>query len=200
MTTSRGKSRTINPWCATSSRRPVSRWTTTDLRTSRLALHPPDETEIRRVLANAPEPTDHWSEGFPSDGDVHALASLLERTLRYGDQRPFGVYLISRLVDGVVIGGIGFHSAPDDGRVEIGFGIAPEARGHGFASEAATALVGLAGELGVRVVFAVTTPENAASRKTLLNAGFRQVRVDLAECVFEVQMNESEARDELDAQ
>ena len=52
-----------------------------------------------------------------------------------------GYYRITRLADGRAVGGIGFKGQPDGGCVEIGYGLAPSARGHGYAAEAVVALL-----------------------------------------------------------
>jgi RimJ/RimL family protein N-acetyltransferase len=61
---------------------------------------------------------------------------------------------------------------------EIGYSLVEEARGHGFATEALTAVVGetfAMTELGE--LQACCVPENAASRRVLDRAGFREVRL-----------------------
>lgn len=67
------------------------------------------------------------------------------------------------------IGSAGFKGPPDaDGVVELAYGIAPEHRGRGFATEAAAALVEFAVQSGlVRVVRAHTLPETNASTRIL---------------------------------
>ena len=61
---------------------------------------------------------------------------------------PFGYYRITRLADGRAIGGLGFKGQPDGGCVEIGYGLAPSARGHGYAAEAVIALLTVAADQG----------------------------------------------------
>ncbi len=97
---------------------------------------------------------------------------------RRGEQRPFGYYRITRLADGRAVGGVGFKGQPDGGCVEIGYGLAPSARGQGYAAEAVVALLALAAEHGVSRVIADTTLDNIASQRTLLRAGFRLVGSD----------------------
>src|SRR5204862_4412049 len=96
------------------------------------------------------------------EGDVIGVSMFLRATAAQGDQRPFGYYRITRLADGLAIGGIGFKGQPDDGAVEIGYGLAPSARGNGYAAEAARALVALARRHGLLRVLA-DTPTRAPS-------------------------------------
>ena len=70
-----------------------------------------------------------------------ALRGFLAATAAYGDRRPFGHYRITRTADGKAIGGIGFKGQPEDGRIEVGYGLAPSARGNGYAAEALAALL-----------------------------------------------------------
>jgi RimJ/RimL family protein N-acetyltransferase len=62
--------------------------------------------------------------------------------------------------------------------VKIGYGVAPSARGHGYAAEAVLALVAIAAERGLVKVMADTTLDNIASQRTLVRAGFRLVGSD----------------------
>ncbi len=150
----------------------------TDLRTSRLQLHAIDVPEGERIVARSAGPADSWSEGFPYEGDVGAVGAFLRSTAERGEQRPFGYYRITRSVDGRAVGGIGFKGQPEEGCVEIGYGLAPSARGQGFAAEAVLALLGLAAEQGLSRVIADTAVGNLASQRTLVRAGFRLVSTE----------------------
>lgn len=150
----------------------------TDLRTSRLLLHAIDPAEGERIVARSPSPSDLWADDFPFEGDVVAVGMFLRATAEGGEQRPFGYYRIARLSDGTAVGGIGFKGQPDGGCAEVGYGLAPSARGHGYAAEAVVALLAVAAEHGVTKVVADTTLDNVASQRTLTRAGFRLVGVD----------------------
>jgi RimJ/RimL family protein N-acetyltransferase len=151
---------------------------TDELRTEHLTLHPVDVDEARRIRARTPRQGDSWAGDYPFDGDLAAVGAFLRASERFGEQRPFGYYRIARRADGVTIGGIGFKGAPADGAVEVGYGLAPSGRGHGYAAEALRAFCGLAARLGVRLVRADTELDNVASQRTLERAGFRVVRED----------------------
>jgi len=79
--------------------------------------------------------------------------------------------------DDRVIGSAAFKGAPDEsGAVEIAYGIAPDYQGHGYATEAAKALVAFALErVDVTTIRAHTKPENGASGRVLAKSGFHQV-------------------------
>ena len=150
----------------------------TDVRTTRLLLHPIDVAEGERIVAGMAGPDDCWASDFPFEGDVGAVGGFLRAAGTSGEQRPFGFYRITRLADGQAIGGIGFKGQPVGGCVEIGYGLTPSARGDGYAAEAVVALLALAAELGLSRVTADTTLDNIASQRTLIRAGFRLVGAD----------------------
>jgi RimJ/RimL family protein N-acetyltransferase len=160
----------------------------TDVRTSRLELHPIDVAEGERIVARRAGPGDAWVDDFPFEGDVGAVGAFLRATAARGGQGPFGYYRITRLSDGRAIGGIGFKGQPDDGCVEIGYGLAPSARGHGYAAEAVIALLSVAADHGLVRVIADTTLDNIASQRTLIRAGFRLMSTDAELHYYEVHL------------
>ncbi|MEV4538696.1 GNAT family N-acetyltransferase [Asanoa sp. NPDC049518] len=162
--------------------------TVTDLHTRRLRLHPIDAAEGARIVGRSAEPGDEWADDFPFEGDVIGVTAFLRATAVLGDQRPFGHYLISRADDGKAIGGIGFKGQPADGCVEVGYGLAPSARGHGYAAEALGALLTVAAEHGLSRVIADTTGDNVASQRTLERAGFRRTRTNGDVYLYEVDL------------
>ncbi|WP_051133243.1 GNAT family N-acetyltransferase [Nocardia paucivorans] len=61
------------------------------------------------------------------------------------------------------------------GRGEVGFWLAPWARGHGAARSALRACTHMAATIGVSILQARTVPENKASQRVLEKAGFTRV-------------------------
>ena len=154
---------------------PCCPWLVTTLHTERLALHPVDVVEAERIVAGRRGPEDCWAPDFPFAGDVIALTAFLRATAVHGDPHPFGPYRVTRSADGQAIGGIGFKGRPVEGSVEIGYGLVPSARGHGYAAEAVQALVALARQQGLSRVVADTDADNIASQRTLERTGFMQI-------------------------
>jgi RimJ/RimL family protein N-acetyltransferase len=78
---------------------------------------------------------------------------------------------------GTVVGSCAFKGPPSaEGVVEIAYGVEPDYRGRGYATEAARALVDFAlGRGAVRLVCAHTQPGNAASGRVLAKCGFAHV-------------------------
>lgn len=149
-----------------------------DIRTSRLLLHPIDVAEGERIVARTPGVIDCWADDFPFEGDVRGVEAFLQGTAAHGEQRPFGHYRITRLAGGWAVGGVGFKGQPEGGCAEIGYGLSESARGHGYAAEAVAAVLTMAADRGLSKVIADTTLDNIASQRTLIRAGFRLVRAD----------------------
>lgn len=77
-------------------------------------------------------------------------------------------------------GGIGFFAPPDEtGTVELSYGVAPEAEGRGYATEALRALLhhGLTDGRVVRAL-ADTAHDNLASQRVLEKAGLHRTVSD----------------------
>lgn len=85
------------------------------------------------------------------------------------------VWLVVRRADGKIIGDLGTHGPPDtDGCVEIGYSLAPSARGQGTGAAVVAALARrLAAVEGIRRLTAITGAENTASRRLLERQGFQ---------------------------
>ncbi|MFD4233076.1 GNAT family N-acetyltransferase [Streptomyces sp. NPDC058542] len=151
----------------------------TDLVTERLVLHPISVAEAEQMVAGEPEAGTAWEPGFPAEDDVSVAGRFLERCSAGGDPRPFGPYAIRRRSDHRVIGGVDFHSPPDEhGHVTIGYGVVPSARGQGYASEALRALLSFARAAGVVSVKGDADHDNIASQRVMTAAGMRPVGED----------------------
>lgn len=157
-----------------------------DLYGARLILHAVDAAEAERIAARQPGPADSWAADFPFEGDVIGATTFLRAMATRGDPTPFGHYVIIRGADGQVIGGIGFKGQPEAGCVEIGYGLAPSARGHGYAAEAARTLLDLAREHGLSRVVADTDRDNIPSQRTLEHAGFTRIGTDGELYLYEI--------------
>ncbi|MFD2007164.1 GNAT family N-acetyltransferase [Streptomyces narbonensis] len=138
--------------------------------TERLVLFPMTVDVAERVVAREPGDGDLWAEGYPGAGDVRALTGLLRGVAERGDPGVFRHYQIR--LDGVAVGGIGFHGPPDElGVVTVGYGLVPGARGKGYASEALRALVEVARQGGASGVKGDADLGNPASHRVMEAAG-----------------------------
>lgn len=115
-----------------------------------------------------------WIEGGPYDGTRRA-AEGLTKAYASGVHRPeWGMFALVRVADEVAVGGMGFHGPPDEeGVAEVGYDLAVNARGRGYASEALAALSALAlARPGVSALLAVIDHDNAPSQAVVTRAGY----------------------------
>lgn len=140
-----------------------------EIRTERLLLPVWSPGEAADIAAGRRRP--EWHADYPQADDRDA-ATLYE---------PHSAWSPRHVVRGTtVLGSIGCFGAPvpaDDEvpEVEVGFGLVPEARGWGFASEALAGLVAALDDVGVRVRAAVR-PDHRASLRVLARCGFTGLR------------------------
>lgn len=140
--------------------------------TPRLRLELVSYAEARAMLDGRRGPS--WDPAYPRQDDLDAASMVRD------DGSPWGPRHIVRAFDGLVVGGIGFFGPPspaEDGvaEVEVGYGLVPDARGHGAATEALRGLLALTDGLGVRVRASVA-PSNTASVRVLAKCGFTSLR------------------------
>lgn len=148
----------------------------TSVATARLLLHPLTVVDAERVVARESGPGTR-GEGYPGDGDVRSATGFLRGVAERGDPGVFRPYRIR--LDGVVVGGIGFHGPPDaQGVVTVGYGLVPGARGKGYASEALRALVEVARQAGAAGVKGDADLDNLASHRVMEAAGMPCVAQD----------------------
>ncbi len=138
-----------------------------------------------QALAAAQEPAGLMAQAEPESlPPAFVAARTLELAGGPDDSRNVGpwstTFLIVRSIDGRFVGACGFKSMPRAGRVEVGYGVSPTARGQGAATAALNLLVGLAFEADASEVLAEILPENPASTRVAQKAGFVRVgqRVD----------------------
>lgn len=121
-----------------------------------------------------------WAPGFPTEGDRQVSSWLIEgRRQAPTEAEPWGPWVV--LLDGLAVGGIGFHEPPasdPQGWVELGYGIAGEFQGRGVCTQAVGVLVAKASAAGVTRIRATCLPENAASARVLAKAGFYREGMD----------------------
>jgi RimJ/RimL family protein N-acetyltransferase len=141
-----------------------------ELITGRLALPLITAEDVAAVI-RGPRPTS-WAPDFPADGD-RVIARLLMRIGAPGGPGAlFGHRLVRERASGLVVGGVGFFGPPEEGRVEIGYGIVASRRRRGYATEAVLAMLELAfAQPGVSEVIAAADPRNTASIRVLEKSG-----------------------------
>lgn len=127
-----------------------------------------------------------WGEMFAGICDEAIVRNLARVPWPYAAEdarkfcaRPFDPRAPSLLVTlpgatgAPIVGRCGYGPREDSGEIELGFWIARDCWGRGFATEAARALVGFARIAGPAHLAAGHFADNAASGKVLARAGFR---------------------------
>ena len=144
------------------------------LETERLVLRwlTVDDAEFILELVNEPS----WLQ-FIGDKGVRTLEDAREYILRgpiemYG-RMGFGLYLTELKEGGIPIGICGLIKRESLEDVDIGFAFLPRFWGHGYAREAASAVMTCGErEFGLNRIVAVTSPGNHSSIKLLEKIGF----------------------------
>ncbi len=145
--------------------------------TERLRLLQLDVVQARNLLAGRANSERPWIRGYPIDGTMVAAEAFLRAADAGIDFGPYGMYQLVRRADSMVVGDIGFHAPPDSGgTVTVGYGLAAQARGQGYATEALQALIGWAlAQPNVRRVEADTAHGNVPSQRVMERAGMRLI-------------------------
>ncbi len=154
------------------------------IETERLALLPLNPAQLSHYLYRPAQLEAALqltlSRRSPSDPVRRAIRSKIRKTSDASlATLLWNTYWLVAGHDGALGAGlIGFKGAPDaNGMVEIGYGIDPDARGLGYATEAAAALVGWAlSQPGCAAVAAETEKSNEPSIRVLEKVGFDMVR------------------------
>jgi ribosomal-protein-alanine N-acetyltransferase len=135
--------------------------------TKKLKLVPQTLDEVR-AMVEAMTPSENAQLSADWLAQLHSSVSA--------DPWTFG-FSIVHLDSDTVVGKCGFKGPPAaDGMVEIAYGVSPEYRGKGYATEAAQSLTDYAFNSGkVRVIRAHTLPEQNASTRVLAKCGFRRI-------------------------
>ena len=157
-----------------------------ELTTKRLVLVPFLHGDAVAVLSGARQ--SDWSAGYPTEGDLEIARMVATRQGEVDSPEEFGPYKVCERQSGLVIGGAGFLGAPGErGAVEIGYGIAPEWRNRGVATEAVGRLLAFAwSHPTVQRVVASAHPSNTASVRVLEKAGMSHLRTENELAHYEV--------------
>jgi RimJ/RimL family protein N-acetyltransferase len=148
-----------------------------------LRLVPLPVEVARRLLARSlrPEPVEGlqpaWHPEYPLPDSIDAIATVFaaHQAMMGAIAESPAWWIHQIVVDGTVVGDIGFHGPPGaDGIVEIGYSVVPAWRRRGVASRACDLILQLAWQDGAEIVLAETDHDNVASQAVLLGSGFRR--------------------------
>jgi RimJ/RimL family protein N-acetyltransferase len=148
-------------------------------------IHAPERLETPRLVLRRPVDADAAAifERYASDPDVttflawptHRDVADTRQFIAFSDAEwsrwPAGPYLIELRDNARLIGSTGF-AFETPARAATGYVLAKDAWGHGYASEALSAIVALAPTLALRRLHAWCHPVHRASRRVLEKCGF----------------------------
>jgi RimJ/RimL family protein N-acetyltransferase len=140
--------------------------------TSRLVLRRPVADDVAQIFsryASLPDVTRYLS--WPTHRSVADTERFLEFSLAEWERWPAGPYLVESRATGEVLGSTGFGFETPH-RAATGYVLAPDAWGHGVATEALGAMVELAPRLGLRRLYALCHVDHGASARVLDKCGF----------------------------
>jgi ribosomal-protein-alanine N-acetyltransferase len=143
--------------------------------TARLRVEPATADHLRALMAG----DDTFAERFelrvaPGYLEFDGVLERMLADLDAGADPAWNAHLFVHVTDRALLGLGGFKGPPTDGTVEIGYGIAPEYRHQGYATEGAALLIAIARAAGVTTVIAHTRPEPSFSTRVLTILGFTQ--------------------------
>jgi ribosomal-protein-alanine N-acetyltransferase len=150
-------------------------------------MNAPPLVETPRLVLSAPVATDAdiMFERYTSDDDVtkylgwstHRTVADTQGFLAFSavqwEREGAGPYLIWARADGRLLGSTGLGLEPG-GQAITGYVLAADAWGKGYATEALTAVVGVATDIGVTRLYALCHPQHRASRRVLEKCGFER--------------------------
>lgn len=169
-----------------------------DVETERLRLHPLTVEEASRIVRQERRLGELWASGFPTVEQVDFLMAFIADSAARRDPGAFGLSVVVRSEDGMVIGGAGFFGPPDEfGAVEIVVELDRSVRKLGYGSEVIAALVGVARASGADFVITSTTVSNVSGQHAIENGGLSEVVRDESIVHYAVDLRAAE-RKELD--
>jgi [ribosomal protein S5]-alanine N-acetyltransferase len=118
-----------------------------------------------------------WHPEYPMLDSIDAIAMVFaaHRAMVGAVKESPAWWIHQIVVDGVVVGDIGFHGPPSPEReVEIGYTVVPAWRGRGVASRACALILQEAWRDGADTVVAETDDGNVSSQAVLLRNGFER--------------------------
>lgn len=108
-----------------------------------------------------------WATGYPREDDLDAVGMMPSGPDAWTPRH------IVRRSDGLVVGSIGCFGPPDQGVVEVGYGLVADARRGGLMTDVLSGFVRSLEAAGLSVV-AHTDPDNVASHRVLARLGFQR--------------------------
>lgn len=154
------------------------------LLTDRLVLRRPDARDAGAIFTRyASDPVVTRLMAFQTHRTIDDARRFVSFSEAEWARWPAGPLLIERRADGTLLGGTGLTFETPQ-RAMTGYVLARDAWGCGYATEACGAMVRLAGELGVRRLYATCHAGHRPSARVLEKCGFEREGVLRAHSVF----------------
>lgn len=148
------------------------------IETARLRLRhfTPDDAQALFDVFRLPEVARWSGTGTPMTDVSEAVARIERMPARAGEHPATGVFATERLDTGAFIGStllvpLTSSAGVDRSDFEVGWHLHPDAWGHGFATEAASALLARGFAAGMSEIYAVTDPDNVRSQAVCVRLG-----------------------------
>ena len=154
------------------------------IETERLVLRKPRRDDAEVIFArygSDPEVTRYM--GFARHTSLEDTHGFLARAEGEWARAGAGAYVIESRAEGTFLGGTGLHVETAT-RAAIGYVLARDAWGHGYATEAVRAITSMVRELGIVRLYAYTHMENRPSWRVLEKCGFEREAVLRKHFVF----------------
>lgn len=150
--------------------------TATLTRTARLVLRPLAPEDVDAFVAYRRHPDVHPWQSWGPDYSSDEARQLVDELAAVAPGTPGEWCQVAVEHGGQLVGDVAFCVDPDDhARATIGYTLAPEHRGHGYATEAVSAILAWLAQQGVTVVGADTLADNLPSRRILERLGFAAI-------------------------
>lgn len=131
------------------------------------------ETKRLKIYASSKEQMEEFIAAQSVDALKAAYSEMLNGALEHRDRWEWYAIWMIELKDGTHIGELCFKGVDEKGFAEIGYGIAGNFQGYGYATEAVCAAVDWALEQNmITCVTAEVDKDNIASRRVLEKSGF----------------------------
>jgi RimJ/RimL family protein N-acetyltransferase len=147
-----------------------------EFHTDRLTLAPPGAADAAAIFASyASDPDVTRYLGWPRHRSIGDSEWFVRLSAEQWRRWPAGPYLIRLRSDGRLIGSTGLaFDAPT--QAITGYVLAKEAWGRGYATEALSAMVDIARQVGVVRLYALCHPDHRVSSRVLEKCGFTRDR------------------------
>ena len=154
------------------------------LETPRLILREPVDGDVAAIQRYAADPVvvEYLFWGPNTEEDTRRFLADAATARAAKPRRQWDLAIVRR-ADDRVIGGCRLHLTDPEGAAaaDVGYALARDAWGQGFAPEAVQALIEFAFDsLGTRRVWAIVEPDNSRSQRVLEKAGLRRERFQRA--------------------